>query len=195
MLLAPDGFASPGFEYDKPAQVPAILGVMRWVFPRALLRANLAPAYAHPDAVSDSITQRYYDLMRAPGNRQALLAVLQQTMLTDPVPRLRIITAPTLLVWGVSDQILPVANAQNYLKVLPYASLVTLPNVGHVPSGSTGEDARVGARVPVAGRWQSEPVSDAVPGVKISASIQRSQRPSTPHLVSPTNTPDSPCHP
>lgn len=133
VLLAPDGFASPGFEYDKPAKVPAAFGLMRWVLPRPLLRANLAPAYAHPDAVHDSVTSRYYDLMLAPGNRQALLARMQQTMLTDPVPILRTITAPTLLVWGEQDGMIPIANAQDYLKALPHARLVTLPGLGHLP--------------------------------------------------------------
>jgi pimeloyl-ACP methyl ester carboxylesterase len=72
VLIAPDGFASPGFAYDRPADVPAVLGVMRWVLPRPLLRANLAPAYAEPSRLSDAVAQRYHDLLRTPGNRDAL---------------------------------------------------------------------------------------------------------------------------
>jgi pimeloyl-ACP methyl ester carboxylesterase len=133
VLMAPDGFASPGFEYDKPAEVPAVLGAMRWVMPRAVLRASLEPAYAHPEAVPDSVMDRYYDLMRAPGNRDAMLDRMRQVMLTDPVPRLRTITAPTLLVWGEQDQMIPVSNAQDYLRAMPNARLVTLPELGHLP--------------------------------------------------------------
>jgi pimeloyl-ACP methyl ester carboxylesterase len=66
VLIAPDGFASPGFAYDRPADVPAVLGVMRWVLPRPLLRANLAPAYAEPSRLSDAVAQRYHDLLRTP---------------------------------------------------------------------------------------------------------------------------------
>ena len=65
VLLAPDGFASPGFEYGKPAQVPAGMGLMRWIAPRWLLRMNLAPGYFSPTALSEENLSRYHDLMRA----------------------------------------------------------------------------------------------------------------------------------
>lgn len=133
VLISPDGFASPGFAYDKPAEVPAVLGAMRWVLPRALLRANLAPAYADASRLQDSTVTRYHDLMLAPGNRQSLLTRMQQTMLTDPVPRLRRITVPTLLLWGVQDRMIPVRNAQDYLAAMPTARLVTLDGLGHLP--------------------------------------------------------------
>jgi pimeloyl-ACP methyl ester carboxylesterase len=133
VLIAPDGFASPGFEYEKPAEVPAVLGLMRWVLPAPLLRANLAPAYANADLLTDSLVARYHDLMRAPGNRDALLQRMRQTVLTDPIPRLRRIAVPTLLLWGERDQMIPVTNADDYLRAMPQATLVRLPDVGHVP--------------------------------------------------------------
>jgi pimeloyl-ACP methyl ester carboxylesterase len=133
VLIAPDGFASPGFAYDRPAEVPAVLGVMQWVLPRVMLKANLAPAYADPGRLADSVVSRYHDLLRAPGNRTALLARMRQTMLTDPVPRLRTITVPTLLLWGANDQMIPVRNAQDYRAAIPHAQLVTLPGLGHLP--------------------------------------------------------------
>jgi pimeloyl-ACP methyl ester carboxylesterase len=145
VLIAPDGFASPGFEYDKPAEVPAVLGVMRWVLPRFMLKANLAPAYADPSRLADSVVTRYHDLMLAPGNRAALFARMRQTMLTDPLPRLRGITVPTLLLWGEQDQMIPVRNAQDYRGAMPQAQLVTLPGVGHLPF----EEAPVTALPPV----------------------------------------------
>jgi pimeloyl-ACP methyl ester carboxylesterase len=133
VLMAPDGFASPGFAYDTPADVPAVLGVMQWVLPRAMLKANMVPAYANPARLTDSLVDRYYDLMRAPGNRAALLARMRQVMLTDPVRRLRTIGVPTLLVWGDKDQMIPPSNAQDYLRAMPNARLVMLPGLGHVP--------------------------------------------------------------
>jgi pimeloyl-ACP methyl ester carboxylesterase len=133
VLMAPDGFASPGFAYDTPAEVPAVLGVMRWVLPKPMLVANLTPAYAQPERLEDSVATRYHDLMLAPGNREAMLLRMRQTMLTDPVPRLRRIVAPTLLVWGAQDQMIPISNAQDYLAAIPGSRLVTLPGVGHLP--------------------------------------------------------------
>jgi pimeloyl-ACP methyl ester carboxylesterase len=133
VLVAPDGFASPGFEYGKAPHVPGLLGVMRYVLPKALLRMNLKPAYADPTTVSDALIDRYDDLIRAPGARQALLDRMRQTVLVDPRPLLATIRAPTLLVWGERDAMIPSANAADYLKALPRARLVSIAGAGHVP--------------------------------------------------------------
>jgi pimeloyl-ACP methyl ester carboxylesterase len=133
VLVAPDGFASPGFEYGKAAEVPAVLGAMRYVMPKAVLRMNLAPAYADPAFLTDALTTRYHDLMLAPGGRDAMLKRLEQTVLTDPVPLLATIAAPTLLVWGEADAMIPVANAQDYLGAVKGSRLVVFPGVGHLP--------------------------------------------------------------
>lgn len=133
VLISPDGFASPGFAYDKPAEVPAVLGLMRYVLPRAALRANLAPAYADPGKLTEPVVDRYYDLMRAPGAREALLQRMRQTVLRDPVPQLRQITAPTLLLWGTKDAMIPIANGEDYLQAIPDATRARLEGMGHTP--------------------------------------------------------------
>lgn len=133
VLISPDGFASPGFEYGKAPDVPLVMNLMPWVGPRSLIRANLAPAWAHPDALPDAVLERYRDMLLAPGVRQAILDRTRQTVLADPSTRLRSITAPTLLLWGEQDQMIPVRNAQDYLRLIPGAGLVRLPGMGHVP--------------------------------------------------------------
>ena len=132
MLVAPDGFASPGFAYGKAPAVPALLQAMRFLLPKALLRMNLAPAYANAAVLTDAVTTRYHDLMLAPGARAAMLARMQQTVLVDPVPLLRRIRAPTLLVWGERDAMIPVANAADYLAAIANARRVVIPGAGHV---------------------------------------------------------------
>ena len=134
VLVAPDGFASPGFEYGKAPEVGALVKLMTVTLPKLVLRMSLAPAYAQPKAVmNDALVTRYHDLMRAPGVRPAIIARMEQLNLLPPEPMLRGIQAPTLLLWGDQDQMIPIANAQDYLKSLPNAKLVTLPGVGHVP--------------------------------------------------------------
>lgn len=133
VLIAPDGFASPGFDYGKAPEVPASFKLMTRVLPRPLLRMSLLPAYADPEALSERLTDRYFELMRAPGVRDALLARMQQTVLTDPRPVLRHINASTLLLWGEQDAMIPPSNAADYLAALPQARLVALPGIGHLP--------------------------------------------------------------
>jgi len=132
VLISPDGFASPGFEYGKAAEVPATLGLMRYALPKSLLKMNLLPGYADPDFVSDALVTRYHDLMLAPGARDAMLRRLQQTVLEDPEPILASIRMPVLLLWGEQDAMIPIANAEDYLRVLPNARIVRLPGVGHL---------------------------------------------------------------
>lgn len=133
VLIAPDGFASPGFEYDKAPKVPAMMTLMRYLLPKRMLRANLAQSYGDPTALGQTTVERTYDLLLAPGGRQALLDRMAQTILTDPRPALQSIAAPVLLLWGEKDALIPFANAQDYLDHLPSARLVSFPNLGHLP--------------------------------------------------------------
>lgn len=133
VLVSPDGFASPGFAYGKPAEVPMILRALPYVAPRGMLKANLAAAYARPEALSEQTVTRYRDLLLAPGVRRAMLDRMQQTILRDPAQTLPRIKAPTLLLWGERDGMIPISNAADYLRYVPHATLVRLPNLGHVP--------------------------------------------------------------
>jgi len=133
VLLSPDGFASPGLEYGKKPKVPAMLDLMRFMLPRAMLRSNLAPAYKNPAVLTAEMLDRYHDLLRAPGVRAAMLARMRQTVLVDPIPLLKKIEAPTLLLWGEADAMIPIANADDYLKAIPRVTLERLPGIGHLP--------------------------------------------------------------
>ncbi len=146
VLISPDGFASPGFEYDKHTQVPVSVKLMRYILPKPLLRMSLAPAYADPHFLSEALTDRYYDLMLAPGARAAMIERMQQVVLTDQRPWLARITAPTLLLWGEQDRMIPFANAADYLKAISHATLVALPGVGHLPQEEAPERSAAALR-------------------------------------------------
>ncbi len=133
VLISPDGYASPGMEYGKKPDVPAIADLYRYFFSKTFLAMNLKPAYADPNTLNDALVNRYYDLMLAPGVRGAILARMQQTVLQDPVPSLASIQVPTLLIWGEKDAFIPISNSNDYLKVMPNVKRVSLPNIGHLP--------------------------------------------------------------
>ena len=136
VLVAPGRLRQPGFEYGKAPAVPWVLQLMRYVLPKAVLRMNLGPAYADPATLTDAMTTRYHDLMLAPGSREALLARMRQTVLVDPLPLLRKIRAPTLLVWGQRDAMIPFANAADYMKAIPDVREAAFANAGHLPQKS-----------------------------------------------------------
>ncbi len=139
VLISPDGFESKGIEYGKKLEVGTMVRLMRYTLPKAMLRANLGSAYADPAAMTDSILQRYYDLMLAPGVRDAIIARMEQTMLVNPEPLLRRIEAPVLLLWGEKDALIPFANAADYMRLLPHSRLAPLANTGHLPQEEAPE--------------------------------------------------------
>ncbi len=44
------------------------------------------------------------------------------------------ITIPTLVVWGAEDQLVPLADGQDYAAKIPHARLVVVPESGHSPA-------------------------------------------------------------
>jgi len=139
VLISPDGFASPGFAYGKAPDVPLMMRALPYTLPGFMVRASLAPAFADPKLLTDAMVTRYRDLMIAPGVRQAIIDRLRQSILQDPEPALRSIKAPTLLLWGEQDGMIPFANSADYLRDIPNAKLAALPGLGHVPQEESPE--------------------------------------------------------
>ncbi len=145
VLISPDGFESPGIAYGQKPEVPAMVKLMQYFLPKALLRKNLEAAYGNPETLSNETVDRYYDLMLAPGVRGAMIARMAQTVRTDPRPLLQRIGAPVLLVWGEKDALIPLSNAADYARALPDSRIVSFPGLGHVPQ----EEAPAESLVPV----------------------------------------------
>ena len=157
VLVSPDGFASPGFDYGRKPQVPAILRLLPFVLPTAMVRMTLAPAYGTPSVLTDARVARYRDLMLAPGVRRAMLARMAQVELQPPEPLLKNIRAPTLLVWGERDAMIPFRNAADYQRLIPDCRLAALPGLGHVPQ----EEAPERSLAPVLAFLANGPVAAA----------------------------------
>ena len=132
VLMAPDGFPDAKDIGSKPYEMPSVMGLMKFCLPKLLVRKSIEPAFFNPNALTDHLVNRYYDMLRAPGVRAAILDRGNQTVYTDPVPRLKRITAPTLLIWGEQDRLIPSSNAKSYAGVLSVSKTVLLPNLGHL---------------------------------------------------------------
>jgi pimeloyl-ACP methyl ester carboxylesterase len=132
VLMAPDGFPETKDIGTKPYEVPAIMGLIKYVLPKYMVRKSIEPAFAEADALNDALVNRYFDMLRAPGVRGAILERSNQTIYTDPVSRLKAIKAPTLLIWGEQDHMIPSTNAQSYANVLSNSTTVLVPQLGHL---------------------------------------------------------------
>ncbi len=105
--------------------------------------ATLQSYYAHLDAMPPAdrrfLFHRVNQRVWSDGQRRAYLSTLRQTARwalrrqRQWAQRLPQLTIPTLVIWGEQDQILPVENAHALLQVQPSATLVVIPDAGHLP--------------------------------------------------------------
>ena len=119
VLVSPDGFASPGLDYGTKSKAPLMFRALPYVLPSFMLRDSLAPAFANAEVLTPALFTRYRDMMVAPGVRQAIVDRMDQMALVDPVPLLKTIDAPTLLMWGEKDGMIPFVNSADYLRAFP----------------------------------------------------------------------------
>ena len=115
------------------ARTPVVGRLLRWVTPRFLVRKNVVEVYADPSLVTDALVDRYYELTRREGNRQATLD--RFTAPADPSldDRLGEIRVPVLIEWGERDPWIPLPFAQRWMDGVRGSKLVTYANAGHVP--------------------------------------------------------------
>jgi len=79
---------------------------------------------------------RYSYFLDLPGSRYALLQTAKQIVprnISEFSRKFHSITAPTLILWGADDPVIPVENAYRFNKDIPNSQLVVLPETGHIP--------------------------------------------------------------
>lgn len=143
VLISPDGFAGPDRTYGTTEAVPLAMRTLPYVLPSFMLRPMLEAAYGEPGVLTDALYERYRDMMLAPGVRRAIVDRMGQQALADPVPLLKTIEVPTLLLWGEGDRMIPFGNSADYLAALPHGELHALPGVGHVPQEEAPETVSI----------------------------------------------------
>jgi len=132
ILVSPDGFPDPNSKSENTYKVSPFLGLMKYSLPTWALKMGVAPAYGDESLLTPQVMRRYHDMMRAPGIRSAAMERMRQSRNTNPLPLLQSLKMPVLLVWGEKDAFIPISNAQDYLKAIPQATLVSVPHAGHV---------------------------------------------------------------
>ncbi len=85
--------------------------------------ARRVPLGLLPTMVADALRAGPATVWRA--TRELLAADLR--------PKLRRIQAPTLVVWGDRDVVVPLATGQQIVQDLPHGELAIIPGAGHVP--------------------------------------------------------------
>ncbi|MBB4659611.1 alpha/beta fold hydrolase [Parvularcula dongshanensis] len=139
VLIDPGAYPMNGTT-EVPAPVPPMLAAYLRTVPAPAFEASIARIYADPSKVPEERLATLREMMRREGNGDAFVASLEEFTLPDPEPVLRTIEAPTLILWGTEDQIIPPADGARLAEVIPNATLVRLDGVGHVAQEEAPEE-------------------------------------------------------
>ncbi len=115
------------------ALTPGLRDLMLYFTPRSILASSLHQSVSNQAIVTDAMIDRYWELLRYPGNRQATLDRFATTRPTPSRDAVSCIVIPTLILWGAQDKLIPVASAQWFKAALPHSTLITYPGIGHIP--------------------------------------------------------------
>jgi pimeloyl-ACP methyl ester carboxylesterase len=115
------------------ARMPGINLIAEQITPRDLIRQSLEQSVSVKAVASPAAVDRYWELLRYPGNRRATLA--RFSMPYDSLSEAAIagVTTPTLILWGEEDRLIPVEAGQWLAKTLPDNTFRTYPGIGHLP--------------------------------------------------------------
>jgi len=102
-----------------------------------------------PALVTDDLVELFYQMAVLPGAQKSFLATLRadvnlRGLRADAMRSIQhdlaTITAPTLIVWGQQDRIVPVAHAHAAERRIPNAELRILDPCGHMPQFERAEE-------------------------------------------------------
>ena len=117
----------------KLAAMPGVGSVMSQVLPRSLVERSLSQSVSNQKIVTGEAVDRYWELARYPGNRDATRARFSTPRSAFSAEQVAQTDVPTLVMWGEEDKLIPYEAAGWYMDHLPDATLAAYPGIGHLP--------------------------------------------------------------
>ncbi len=100
---------------------------------RSIVEASALQSVSIKEVMAEHVIDRYWELLRYPGNRRA--AILRAIVDREAIyaERLGDIPAPTLVIWGAEDQRIFPSAAKTFSERLSEADVVVYEGIGHLP--------------------------------------------------------------
>lgn len=122
------------------ARMPVLNKLALIITPRSLFEKSIHQTVSNQAIVTPAMVDRYWELNRYPGNREATgLRFASYGGRNRDVSRLSEIKAPTLILWGAEDKLIPVSGADWFAAKIPGAVKIIYPGIGHVPMEEAAE--------------------------------------------------------
>jgi pimeloyl-ACP methyl ester carboxylesterase len=131
--------AGPDFEPQSVpvgfmvASIPILNRIGEFALPRGIVEQSIRSVYADPSRVSEQLVDRYFELTLREGNRRALGQRMSAMVRGEGAEKIALVKAPTLVVWGAEDRLIPPPIADEFVRLIPGSRKVVLPGLGHVP--------------------------------------------------------------
>lgn len=105
---------------------------------RSVVAWSLRQNFVNPRLASPELVEELTRVRRQPGAKQALLSALRNSVTLGGLrphlvlqDQLHALSAPTLILWGAQDRVLPVAHGYIGQRLIPNARLHVLEGAGH----------------------------------------------------------------
>jgi pimeloyl-ACP methyl ester carboxylesterase len=109
------------------------------ITPRILVKSSLEENFAQPERLTEVQVDRYWELLRFPGNRQASLDRAKTPREPEKWADVKNLKMPVLLLWGEKDKVIPLSHARAFEAAIPGSKLITYADAGHLPMEETPE--------------------------------------------------------
>lgn len=145
------------------ATMPVVGDGLSQVLPRALVAKSLSQSVSNQDVVTDAAIDRYWEMARYPGNRDATRKRFQTPRETFSADQAASMKVPTLVMWGTEDALVPFEAGKWYAEHLPNSTLVAYEGVGHIPMEEVAERSASDVAVWLSEVTLTEPAEVAEP--------------------------------
>ncbi|MEM8800197.1 MAG: alpha/beta hydrolase [Pseudomonadota bacterium] len=132
VLIAAAAFPYNGVT-ETPAPIPDMMRLYLKTAPKPGIAASTALIWGDDSAIPPATVDRLHAMLAREGAGEAMLRSLEKFTLPAPEADLAAITAPTLILWGESDLVVPMSQGKGLDSAIANSQLVTYPGVGHVP--------------------------------------------------------------
>jgi pimeloyl-ACP methyl ester carboxylesterase len=134
ILISPGTLNTRIKDPTKPLEVPKIMDVLTIITPRAMFSGMLNQGFGDKSKLTDEMIDRWHEMQMREGQRVAEMARMRQYVGGD-IPKLMTkLTAPTLVMWGEANPVVPIDQAYKIVDMLENATvrLITYAGVGHM---------------------------------------------------------------
>jgi pimeloyl-ACP methyl ester carboxylesterase len=115
------------------AKIPILSSLMNVITPRGFVEQSVRQSMVQQSVISDKMIDRYWELVRYPGNREGTGARFRATPFLFSSAQVHRLKMPILIMWGEGDTIFPLATGRWFAANMPKAKLITYKGVGHLP--------------------------------------------------------------